>query len=403
MENLWFFLEKLWGVTHIPTFLLSRGNTPQVTMMIGDDCDKIAKNGALREKLLERVFAENIPVLAFEEGVFLFGGFSVKDTFAVILGPVTISNADDALVREFSSNYGIKPRRGFPVKCELSQFLSLMSAAYYAVTGQECSEMQIAEHNAVFQEKVPVDLSFMSYMMDNTENDIKRFEYDKEVIFARQIREGDVEGIQAEVLNAAVMGVNYAEGNVGKLAESKFKHFEYLAVTTIALAARAAIDGGLDTKTAYALSDLYLQKIEKCKAIPEIINLLLKGRLDFATKVRKVLDRRARSTYTERCKSFVASHLNRKFSLDDIASCVGVSKSYISRLFMREEGIGIMEYTRNKRVYAAINMLRYSNESISKIAEYLCFPSHSHFIEDFKKVTGVTPSAYRNEHSVIDI
>ena len=54
-----------------------------------------------------------------------------------------------------------------------------------------------------------------------------------------------------------------------------------------------------------------------------------------------------------------------------------------------------MHYTRKKRIEAAANMLKYSQESIITIANYLCFPSQSHFTAVFKEFKGITPQKYR--------
>lgn len=57
---------------------------------------------------------------------------------------------------------------------------------------------------------------------------------------------------------------------------------------------------------------------------------------------------------------------------------------------------------RQVRLEAAANMLRFSEEQIGAIAEYLCFPSQSYFTERFRKQYGMTPGEYRKENQIID-
>lgn len=86
--------------------------------------------------------------------------------------------------------------------------------------------------------------------------------------------------------------------------------------TSIALVSRSAIEGGLPPETAYALSDIYLQRLEKCKV-------------------------------------YVSQNLNTAFTLDDLAHSININKNYLSRLFSQEEGLSIMKYAQRERIKTA--------------------------------------------------
>jgi AraC-like DNA-binding protein len=49
-------------------------------------------------------------------------------------------------------------------------------------------------------------------------------------------------------------------------------------------------------------------------------------------------------------------------------------------------------------VERAANLLIYSEEELSKIAEYVNFPSQSYFGKTFKKRKGMTPKQYRDTY-----
>lgn len=53
------------------------------------------------------------------------------------------------------------------------------------------------------------------------------------------------------------------------------------------------------------------------------------------------------------------------------------------------------EYILKERIKIAQNQLRYSNASVSAIAEKLCFCSQSYFGHKFKQYIGYTPTEYR--------
>ena len=75
-----------------------------------------------------------------------------------------------------------------------------------------------------------------------------------------------------------------------------------------------------------------------------------------------------------------------------------LNETYLSKLFRKETGLSISEYIRNKKIEEAMALLRYSEKTSIEIATDLGFSSHSYFISVFKKVCGMTPKEYRNQH-----
>ena len=74
-----------------------------------------------------------------------------------------------------------------------------------------------------------------------------------------------------------------------------------------------------------------------------------------------------------------------------------MSHSYLTKKFKEYEGITIQQYIISEKLKAAANMLKYSDASISEIAEYLSFASQSHMGQYFKKAYQMTPKEYRGE------
>ena len=94
----------------------------------------------------------------------------------------------------------------------------------------------------------------------------------------------------------------------------------------------------------------------------------------------------------------MGKHYREKIYLEDIAENLGVSSTYLSRLFRKETGICLQDYITEFRVERAANLLIYSNESLPRIAEYVNFPSQSYFGKVFKKYKQMTPRKYRELH-----
>lgn len=77
---------------------------------------------------------------------------------------------------------------------------------------------------------------------------------------------------------------------------------------------------------------------------------------------------------------------------------MGLSPSYLSRLFKQEVGISLSDYIREKKLDRAQNLLRFTDQSFAEIANILAFSSQSHFIQAFKSHTGMTPKKYRDSY-----
>ncbi len=73
-----------------------------------------------------------------------------------------------------------------------------------------------------------------------------------------------------------------------------------------------------------------------------------------------------------------------------------MSPAHFSRLFKKVMGMSYQDYLNNRRISKAKNLLRSSAKSVTEIAASLGFADSTGFGRIFKKVTGYTPSAYRN-------
>ncbi|MDE5718010.1 MAG: helix-turn-helix transcriptional regulator, partial [Lachnospiraceae bacterium] len=85
-----------------------------------------------------------------------------------------------------------------------------------------------------------------------------------------------------------------------------------------------------------------------------------------------------------------------RITIEEIAQQIGVSSGYLSRLFKKETGESVSAYIRAQKIQMAKNMLRYSDYTLVDIANRLAFSSQSHFIQQFREQTGMTPKKYRD-------
>ena len=94
--------------------------------------------------------------------------------------------------------------------------------------------------------------------------------------------------------------------------------------------------------------------------------------------------------------SFIHRNYGQKITLQNIADSVFVSKGECCRFFKKSVKMSPYDYLINYRINESMKLLKGSNSSILDIAERVGFNNVSHYIQIFRKKTGLTPHEYRN-------
>lgn len=87
--------------------------------------------------------------------------------------------------------------------------------------------------------------------------------------------------------------------------------------------------------------------------------------------------------------------LRQKFSAL-ISSELHYDYSYLSKLFSEVEGITIEQYIINQKIEKVKELLAYDELSLTQIADEMGYSSVAHLSAQFKKVTGLPPSHFKN-------
>lgn len=181
------------------------------------------------------------------------------------------------------------------------------------------------------------------------------------------------------------------------------KQLEYMYVTAITLASRATIRGGVDPYKAYQVSDMYLQKLSECKGIYKMVQVGMEGIDSCNRLVQTHLEHAGNNPYCESIKNYIGRHIKEPIRIGDIADHVGLSSSYLSSMFVKEEGISIKQYIMQERLKLAANLLKNTDESVGTISDYLAFNSQSYFTSHFRETYGMTPTEYRQRNKIFNM
>ncbi len=100
--------------------------------------------------------------------------------------------------------------------------------------------------------------------------------------------------------------------------------------------------------------------------------------------------------YVNRTIDFIEQNYTSDISLSDAAGNIGITESYLSRLFRSKTNYSFLEYLRNLRLKKALELMQDQSLRINEIARMTGFRDMSYFSGQFRKYIGVTPNQYQN-------
>lgn len=104
----------------------------------------------------------------------------------------------------------------------------------------------------------------------------------------------------------------------------------------------------------------------------------------------------AQDVYVSAAVEYIRHNLARA-QVADIADYIGISRSYLTRIFKDRLQTSPKEYILNCRLSEAGKLLRSTDRSFQEIAEAVGYTNPFSFSQGFKKVFGISPKHYR-EH-----
>ncbi|WP_454193324.1 helix-turn-helix domain-containing protein [Paenibacillus sp. Marseille-Q7038] len=94
-------------------------------------------------------------------------------------------------------------------------------------------------------------------------------------------------------------------------------------------------------------------------------------------------------------KDYIDRHYNESLALDKLCRMAGLSLKYYSELFKKHYGVSVTEYIATVRMEHAKRFMMDPELKLREIAHLVGYPDEFYFSRKFKKMMGVSPSAYR--------
>lgn len=100
-------------------------------------------------------------------------------------------------------------------------------------------------------------------------------------------------------------------------------------------------------------------------------------------------------TTASKVMQWIEENYVMKFSLAELSVAIGLSQSYISRVFSQETGGSVVDYLATRRIKRACELLRSTDMRIEEVGSQCGFTDTPYFITCFRKLIGRTPLQYR--------
>lgn len=93
---------------------------------------------------------------------------------------------------------------------------------------------------------------------------------------------------------------------------------------------------------------------------------------------------------------YIAQNYTGPISLNSIADSLGITNTYISKIFKEDMGVGVVDFVNRTRISRALYLMRTDEKKLYEIAREVGFEDPKYFGRVFKAFTGHTPSEHNN-------
>lgn len=105
-----------------------------------------------------------------------------------------------------------------------------------------------------------------------------------------------------------------------------------------------------------------------------------------------------RDFYIKEALSFIEQNFQNDITVEEIAACCGLNRSYFGKIFHKVLGKSPQEFLISYRMTKATELLKLTSLSIAEVGSAVGYSNQLHFSRAFKKIYGISPRQWRNEN-----
>ena len=312
----------------------------------------------------------------------------------IIIGPFLMETPDSTLVSALAEHYTLTSALSLELYDELRE-LQIMAPArvnqlsrlvYHLLSPLLPTEMSLLLKNqeGLYQQS-RINESIQMYkeqQIPATPNLL----YQKENDLMAKVRTGNTQEAK-ELLNEFLGYVLFSEGN-------RLDSIRTHAVELTTLLSRVAIEGGARADNIYRLTSQYLLELNGTATVDSMCGLLQNVVESFMDAMFSRQDKG--NNHIREALRIMSERYADPLTLAEVADGLGLSANYLSALFKQTVGVGFREQLNRIRVEESKRLLLSTDFPLAEIAIAMGFTDQSYFCKTFKRLTGITPSQFRN-------
>lgn len=183
---------------------------------------------------------------------------------------------------------------------------------------------------------------------------------------------------------------------LAQVRKDGFKYVRHAGLQLIALAGRLLLELNLLTRDKEEQEARALDGLLKLETMAELKRFVCDYLSGICCWIEEKRSGRS-SNVIEHTQKYIGEHYAKNLSIAEIAASVYLSQTYVSLLFKQETGETIYEYLMKVRIEKAKELLCDPRIKLYEVCELVGYTDPSYFGKLFKKMTGLTPSAYREQ------
>lgn len=278
---------------------------------------------------------------------------------------------------------------------QTGRFIYILCSIYAAVYNEILTpeNIKIEKPSEIFDAKIHRDT--VQHFEEISYGDIEKtnyYDYEKRLLLL--IRNGMTD-LLIKIWQEGTVPANMESSESGTLRAMKNS-----CIIAIGIVSNTVLEVGCEQEDIYHLRQSYVEQTEKCLTVKEVLNLRFNMMIDFCRHVEHQKYKASNVPIVNHAIKFVNDNIDKKISLQEIASAVHASKSYLCAEFSKAMGVGIFRYIQEQKVKRAKQLLMLSDKTLSEISELLSFSSQSYFQKIFKEIAGMTPKEFRDQNMV---
>ena len=380
------------SMLHIPVRMYEKDGTP-VDMRYSEDNqeDPLVRDPEFLAALLGSR-KEDEPVIIYEANCVMYAVIPANGDRTVVIGPACyVSDTRSESKAVALLHYLTDPDHYIINFVSMEMIAEAVLLIFHSHSDAEISKQSLIFGSRPTEYAPEVRADAYSIIYKNRENQTSHNSYAQEVREQKAIREGNIEALKQSWDEVQT-------GKIGRLGKDEVTHYRNLAVVVITLSSRSAMEGGVLPEVAYSVADSYTMRVSEMTDPAEIGKLMRTAEIHYAELVQKARKSRNENPYVRKCKELIHDRLHERVYEEDLADELGITRSYLSQLFLKEEGMRLTEFILRQKVRSSEYLLIYPDIPLGRIAVTFGFSSQSHYGQVFKKYNGMTPGKYREKY-----